>query len=290
MHSVRTSCAIALFRKPDEKENYWKLLVGKRRHTMFLNIFLYNVLPTINKIKSQELINVFDNLSVNEKNIILSNNVETICNYVNYNSINNKIYGDFKDIKQDVKQEIVHDAKIKALTNKIKKNYNKATSDEVNLRKIATAISSSKKYSEPEWVIPRGKRDNNEELLNCAIRELKEETGIGPDSYTILYSEANKFVYYDNYMKNKYEIIYFVAIENVKTVPRIVSPREIVELQFIPVHLLGTFIQDKNAIAIINKMYKYIKKYKNASKRIFKEESDIHIDKKQAIADGDEFF
>jgi len=276
MYSTRTSCSIALFRPPDEKENYWKILVGKRRHTMNLSIFLYNVLPVINKIKLPELINIFDKLSVNEKNIILANNIETLWNFINYNSINNKIYGDVKDVKQDAKNDFIQGSKTNSQFNRIKKNFSKITSDDVNLRKVATAISSSRKFAEPEWVIPRGKRDNNEELLECAVRELKEETGIGLESYNIIQTDPTKFIYYDSYLKNKYEIIYFIAIEKQKTLPYIVCPREIVELQFIPINLIASFINDNKTIDIIKKMYKYVKKYKNAKKKINKEDSKLN--------------
>ena len=36
---------------------------------------------------------------------------------------------------------------------------------------------SGNKYDEPEWGFPKGKKDLDEEELNCARREFKEETG-----------------------------------------------------------------------------------------------------------------
>lgn len=41
------------------------------------------------------------------------------------------------------------------------------------------------KYSEPEWGIPKGRKNPGETLLECAVREFEEETCISPNDYAV---------------------------------------------------------------------------------------------------------
>lgn len=71
--------------------------------------------------------------------------------------------------------------------------------------------SRGKLYEEPEWGLPKGRRDNKETDLQCAIREFQEETQI----------TGNELIIYKNilpleevYVGNngiKYRHIYFIA-------------------------------------------------------------------------------
>lgn len=57
------------------------------------------------------------------------------------------------------------------------------------------------------WEIPKGHPEPNETEMDCAVREMQEETGIDPTSYTILYNvtplcdshEDNSVVYISKY-------------------------------------------------------------------------------------------
>ncbi len=67
-------------------------------------------------------------------------------------------------------------------------------------------------YLEPDWGFPKGRRNyrGNETDLECAIRELKEETNITPDSYDIL-PRYNVMEVYEGTNKIKYAHKYYVG-------------------------------------------------------------------------------
>ena len=68
-----------------------------------------------------------------------------------------------------------------------------------------------KLYEEPEWGLPKGRRDNKETDLQCAIREFQEETQITANELTIF---KNILPLEEVYVGNngiKYRHIYFIA-------------------------------------------------------------------------------
>lgn len=68
-----------------------------------------------------------------------------------------------------------------------------------------------KLYDEPEWGIPKGRRDNKETDLQCAIREFQEETQITGNELTIY---KNILPLEEVYVGNngvRYRHVYFIA-------------------------------------------------------------------------------
>lgn len=68
-----------------------------------------------------------------------------------------------------------------------------------------------KLHEEPEWGIPKGRRDNKETDLQCAIREFQEETQLADNSITIY---KNIMPLEEVYVGNngvKYRHIYFIG-------------------------------------------------------------------------------
>jgi 8-oxo-dGTP pyrophosphatase MutT (NUDIX family) len=71
--------------------------------------------------------------------------------------------------------------------------------------------SRGKLHEEPEWGIPKGRRDNKETDLQCAIREFQEETQLADNSITIY---KNIMPLEEVYVGNngiKYRHIYFIG-------------------------------------------------------------------------------
>jgi 8-oxo-dGTP pyrophosphatase MutT (NUDIX family) len=71
-----------------------------------------------------------------------------------------------------------------------------------------------KLYEEPEWGIPKGRRDNKETDLQCAIREFQEETQIGGSSNNTLTIYKNILPLEEVYTGNngiQYRHVYFIG-------------------------------------------------------------------------------
>ena len=103
--------------------------------------------------------------------------------------------------------------KFKLLKNGVKfENSNEI----VQLNNILNNIE--KKWSDPEWGFPKGRRNHKEDNVDCAIREFCEETGIDDDQFNLLdmhpffeiYKSENnvryKHIYYIAQFNNKYNI------------------------------------------------------------------------------------
>jgi len=50
------------------------------------------------------------------------------------------------------------------------------------------SLIANTKNNELIWEIPKGRKKRKETMLDGAIREFKEETGVGIDSYTIMFN------------------------------------------------------------------------------------------------------
>jgi ADP-ribose pyrophosphatase YjhB (NUDIX family) len=69
-------------------------------------------------------------------------------------------------------------------------------------------------YNEPEWGFPKGRRNNNEKNLQCALREFNEETSLNKDDILILnklYPFNEVFTGTDGII---YKHVYFIAIKD----------------------------------------------------------------------------
>ena len=96
----------------------------------------------------------------------------------------------------------------------------------VLMGKFATLIKTKPIYDSPEWGFPKGRRNLFEKNLDCALRELQEETTIDPNQIEILSKISNvveqymgtnnveyRHIYYLNYFDNNtYDDNYFNMI------------------------------------------------------------------------------
>jgi 8-oxo-dGTP pyrophosphatase MutT (NUDIX family) len=265
----RISCSIALFRKPDEKCNQWQILLGKRRVTMFFSAFYSRITHIMDKISNEELVSTINKMSLTEKNILINNNFDNIWGYLNFTNFHKRVLNDMQDYKS-LGTELFKKQEDRRFYNIIKSGHKKITSSKNILHKLNLAILDSKEHVEPEWSIPRGKLEDKEEYLDCAIREFKEETGITPDKYDIITTDATMFLHNAKYLDKNYQTIYFIAIENTRSVPKVLCPHEIVDLKFIPVSIISNMGVFDHLLTIIPKMYSYIRKYKNDKKKQYK--------------------
>jgi 8-oxo-dGTP pyrophosphatase MutT (NUDIX family) len=66
-------------------------------------------------------------------------------------------------------------------------------------------------YTEPEWEIPKGKRQNKETDLQCAVREFSEETGLSADNIRIYKNVVPLEEIYTGINGIEYKHIYFIG-------------------------------------------------------------------------------
>ena len=125
-----TSIGLICFRINDNKIEY---IMIKRKHSLGFVEFMRGKYPLYNY---KYLLNIFNEMSIDEKNKIKTYTFDELWNY---------LWG-----------------------NDIGIQYNLDTLIE----------ESNTNWIEPEWGFPKGRRNYNENDLNCALREFEEETGI----------------------------------------------------------------------------------------------------------------
>ena len=198
-------------------------------------------------------VNQFDKMTRDELCDILTLNFDVIWN--RYSPNNNK--------HMNVKKEIF-------------KRYNS--------KKLTNLINSTQKKFDLMWECPKGAQNKLEDELTCAIRELKEETGIDKKDYTII-SNVNKYM---SYISNKtlYKVKYYVAytdrkINLLSKLEDFIKTNEVIDigwfniLQLIQMDLLNlTF----NIAGMIRPIFNIIKKeYKKVRNVIINEILDSNL-------------
>lgn len=88
--------------------------------------------------------------------------------------------------------------------------------------KLSNLIKNNKSiWKEPDWGLPKGRKDKKETALACAIRELYEETGVTINDFTHLdkiYPLYEKFTGTDGL---PYKHVYYVGILNPDVQPKL---------------------------------------------------------------------
>lgn len=79
-------------------------------------------------------------------------------------------------------------------------------------KSLETIIKNSNtNYTSNEWEIPKGRRDNHENNKQCAKREIKEETNISEDNYTIINNIIPLIEEYKGINGVRYKHVYYIA-------------------------------------------------------------------------------
>ena len=169
------SCGICCLRKKNNKYEF--VMVKKNCSYSFFNF-------TLGKYE-KNMRNMFNNMTFDEKNIICSRNYE----FVFYNCYRNR-----KNVKISKKKY----AKLeKKYNNFINSNSFKDIFNTVNIDDL--------------WEFPKGKLENNENMIECAMREFEEETSIMTFKYKVLF-DVEPLILNKIHNGINYKSIYYFAI------------------------------------------------------------------------------
>tara|TARA_X000000368_G_scaffold416523_1_gene410651 strand:- start:11 stop:802 length:792 start_codon:yes stop_codon:yes gene_type:complete len=154
------STGIINFKK--DNENIYFLLIC-RKDTLGYVDFLRGKYSLNDKT---QLLNLFNEMTVMEKQKIINNNFNFLWSELWGNFVGNQYKSEEKNSKEKF--------------NKLKNN------DMENLNLDILIKESHTKWDTPEWGFPKGRRNNGENDINCAIREYMEETGHPKQSFEII--------------------------------------------------------------------------------------------------------
>jgi 8-oxo-dGTP pyrophosphatase MutT (NUDIX family) len=147
-------------------ENVIELLIIKRKDSLAFIDFMRGKYIMEDK---NYILNLLNNMSINERMFLLENDFATIWNYLwNYNT--NNLY------RNEEKLSKIKFNKLKCGFVNILESY--TLKDLVDL--------CDKKYDEPEWGFPKGRRNYHEKDIVCGLREFEEETGYSQNNIAIV--------------------------------------------------------------------------------------------------------
>jgi 8-oxo-dGTP pyrophosphatase MutT (NUDIX family) len=226
-------------------ENSIELLIIKRKDSLAFIDFMRGKYIMEDK---NYILNLLNNMSISERNFLLDNDFSTIWNYLwNYNT--NNLY------RNEEKLSKIKFNKLKTGYVSILESY--SLKDLINL--------CVKKYTEPEWGFPKGRRNYHEKDIVCGLREFEEETGYKKGDIEIF----NNIVPFEeiftgsNYKSYKHK--YFVGIIDNAIIPiNNFQIYEISEIKWVPITDVANYIRDYNyeKTNIINDLNILLKTYR----------------------------
>ena len=147
-------------------ENNVDIFIIKRKDTLSFVDFMRGKYSIEDK---NYIVNLLNNMTVNERQFILNNDFDSIWQYLwNYNTNNS-----YKNEEKTSKTKFIN---LKTGYSNIFESYDLESL--INL--------CDKKYSEPEWGFPKGRRNYQEKDIICALREFEEETGYNRTALSII--------------------------------------------------------------------------------------------------------
>jgi 8-oxo-dGTP pyrophosphatase MutT (NUDIX family) len=200
-NSIRKSSGIACCRL-NKETNRLEVLLVKKRYTYSFVAFVFGQYI---KTDEKRLKFLFNGMTLQEKIDILS---------LKFDMMWYKIWLEFPEISMQPKFEFdVSSAesitntwkamyKQKAISNFVPYNVNSMSKLDFYIKrknkfetsfvsdngKRLRSLISNTKNSELIWEIPKGRKNKKETVLDCAIREFKEETNVDIDMYNIMFN------------------------------------------------------------------------------------------------------
>ena len=164
-----TSYGIILCKKINKKLYFLMI----RRKDSYGYIDLIRGKYSLNNI--YQIKNIVDEMSIFEKEKILKND--------HFNILWNNLWDN--EIKlQYINEEKTALKKFEIIKNGINNDKNIFLDEKISIDEIIN--ESATKWTETEWEFPKGRRNNKEKELDCALREFEEETGINKNKITVI--------------------------------------------------------------------------------------------------------
>lgn len=214
--STRYSCGIALCKRCSD--GIIRLLLVNKRYTYAYYAF---VCGRYNENNDAEIISMLDRMTVDEKIDILSLNFKQMWYRIWLNSnVGNTSSTSYVNAQNKFNEYVGGD-------------------------RIRSLIRRSRKYATRVWEIPKGrKKTTGECIMDCAIREFYEETGIPRSAYRITRGTFH-FVFCEDGMT--YDYTFFIAITARDVVQRINSAAleqvsEICDMRWVSAADMGVYV------------------------------------------------
>ena len=198
------------FRKNESKNNRIEYLMICRKHTLGYMDFMRGKYSLFNK---EHILNLLKEMTIEEKNNITTKDFQSL-----WNQLWNKpeTHKNAVDNIQYSTEEFLSFDKITSLKNGMNNN-----NEYYNLKSLVEESNKYTIWSEPEWGFPKGRRNRNENDIDCGVREFSEETGYKINDIKIIenvipFEEIFMGSNYKSY-KHKYYLFYMDYTDSMKT-------------------------------------------------------------------------
>ena len=249
------SYGIILFKKSyfpnnEENTNYEFLMIRRKDSFGYIDLIRGKYSP-YNVEQVQEIIN---EMSFSEKEKILKHDFKYLWNLM-WGDTNNSQY----------KNEEIHSfKKFEILKNGF---YEKDDSKFINLEFLVK--NSDTQWTETEWEFPKGRRNQKEKDLDCALREFEEETGISKEQIYIVenvlpFEETFIGTNFKSY-KHKYFLAFIKEKDDLNNQPFIhFQPSEVSKMEWkdLPHCLESIRPYHLEKKQLIQNVYKVLKEYR----------------------------
>lgn len=189
------------------KENQIEYLIICRHISFGFDEFIRGHYDKNNMNYIQGLLN---EMTKEELEMILHESEENILNYIYCSS--RKVV--IKSISEKNNEEtdistVINTTNVKSKIHYLSLRLKYLRSNDDFLKKINNPLLP--KWNTPEWGFPKGRRDNNETSLTCALREFYEETKINTSNLKINNRMKTFVEYFEGSDQKQYRHTYFVA-------------------------------------------------------------------------------
>jgi 8-oxo-dGTP pyrophosphatase MutT (NUDIX family)/ribosomal protein L32 len=152
-----SSIGVIAFRKKKNEENIFEYLMICRKDTLGFVDFMRGKYPLFNKFY---ISNIIDEMTLDEKKRLLNNDFKTLWE---------NLWGNFVGCQYRGEEKMSYE--------KFEKIKDRITTKNSNFNLEDLIKESKTQWNQPEWGFPKGRRNYQENDMNCALREFMEETG-----------------------------------------------------------------------------------------------------------------